>query len=155
MSSTIKSRAHLRLAGLALAALLVAGCTERIRNHGYLPTEDELSFVVVGVDTRDTVADAIGPPTTAGILSGGNYYYVGDEVRHYAWRKPEVIDRQIVAVTFDEAGVVENIVRYGLEDGRVVPLVKRVTKGSDGDISFLRKLFGNIGGLDLSSLGSS
>ncbi|WP_425038827.1 outer membrane protein assembly factor BamE [Primorskyibacter sp. S187A] len=132
--------------------LATAGCTESIRNHGYLPGEEDLANVVVGLDTRDTVAETLGPPTTAGILSGGNFYYVGDKVRSYAWQAPKIIEREIVAVTFDQAGVVENVTRYGLEDGRVVPIVRRVTETSDGDISFIRKLFGNIGGLSTDGL---
>ena len=66
-------------------------------------------------------------------------------------RSGGLIPDKALAITFDDAGVVQNIVRYGLEDGKVVPLVQRVTESSDGDISFLRKLFGNVGGLDLSS----
>lgn len=136
--------------GLVLAGLvtLLTACVAQIRQHGYLPTDAELAEIVVGVDSRETVADLIGSPTTAGVLSGGNFYYVGDTTRTIGWRKPKVIERQIVAVTFDEAGIVSNIVRYGLEDGRVVPLVRRVTETTDGDISFIRKLFGNVGGID-------
>lgn len=149
---TTKGRA---IALSLVAAAVLSACTEQIRNHGYLPSEEDLSNVIVGIDTRDTVADAIGSPTTAGVLSNGTFYYVGDTVRHYAHQKPKIIEREIVAITFDQDGVVSNIVRYGLEDGKVVPLVKRVTKSSDGDISFLRKLFGNIGGLDLGALDGS
>ncbi|MCH2165044.1 MAG: outer membrane protein assembly factor BamE [Marinovum sp.] len=147
----------LRLKTWAPRALLLAGaialsaCVAQFRNHGYLPSEEELAEVLVGIDTRDTVEETIGAPSTAGVLSGGNFYYVGDTVRTFAWQAPEVVEREIVAITFDDAGVVQNIVRYGLEDGKVVPLVQRVTETSDGDISFLRKLFGNVGGLDLSS----
>lgn len=148
--STSRSRISILLASAALA--LTVACTPQLRDHGYLPSEDELSFIVVGVDTRDSVADTIGAPGTAGVLAGGNYYYIGDTVQTIGWQAPKVIEREIVAVTFDDAGVVTNVVRYGLEDGRVVPLVKRVTESSDGDIRFLRKLFGNIGGLDTGQL---
>jgi hypothetical protein len=44
--------------------------------------------------------------------------------------------------------VVQNIERFGLEDGQVVPLARRITRSGDGDISFIRKLFGNIGALN-------
>ena len=140
---------HLTLAALVASTLVLSACAAQFRNHGYLPSEEELSEILVGIDTRDSVADTIGSPTTAGVLDGGDFYYVGDTVRTFGWQKPEVIEREIVAISFDEAGVVQNIVRYGLDDGQVVPIVKRVTQTSDGDISFLRKLFGNIGGIDL------
>lgn len=137
------------LTGLLVVSMILSACAAQFRNHGYLPNEEELSEVLVGIDTRDTVAETIGTPSTSGVLDGGDFYYVGDTVRTFGWQKPKVVDREIVAITFDADGVVQNIVRYGLEDGQVVPIVQRVTESSDGDISFLRKLFGNIGGLDL------
>ncbi|MDP4991044.1 MAG: outer membrane protein assembly factor BamE, partial [Marivita lacus] len=66
----------------------------------------------------------------------------------FAWQAPAVVDREILAITFDSNGVVENIERYGLQDGQVVPLARRITRSGDGDISFIRKLFGNIGGFN-------
>lgn len=65
-------------------------------------------------------------------------------------REPEIVDRQIVAIRFDDAGVVSNVERYTLQDGKVVPLSRRVTGNNANDVPFLTQLFGNVGGLDLS-----
>jgi outer membrane protein assembly factor BamE (lipoprotein component of BamABCDE complex) len=83
-----------------------------------------------------------------GTLNESGFYYIESDVRHFAWQRPEVVDREVLAITFDADGVVENIERYGLEDGQVVPLTRRITRSGDGDISFIRKLFGNIGGIN-------
>lgn len=136
----------------AVAILLVAGlaaCSAQFRTHGYLPPEDQLQQIVPGIDTRATVEDVVGVPTTSGVQNDSGFYYIETEMRQFAWKRPEVIDREILAITFDTAGVVENIVTYGLEDGRVVPLTRRVTEAGEGDIGFIRRLFGNIGGLSL------
>ncbi len=134
-----------------VAVISVMGCTTQYRQHGYVPLEENLQQIVPGVDTRGSVEDLIGVPSTTGAIRNGGYYYVQSRVRHYAWTRPKVVDREVLAITFAENDVVENIVTYGLEDGHVVPLVQRVTKTGDGDISFIRQLFGNIGGLDASS----
>ncbi|MFW2543976.1 outer membrane protein assembly factor BamE [Primorskyibacter sp. 2E107] len=133
----------------------MSACTAQYRLHGFVPPEDELQQIVPGVDTRASVEDLIGVPTTSGVQRDTGYYYIQSEVKHLAWKRPEVIDRTILEISFDEAGVVNNITTYGLEDGRVVPLSRRVTRTSDGDISFVRKLFGNIGALNLGDLGNS
>lgn len=146
----IGSTLRIGLVTLAFAAL--AGCTAQYRTHGYVPSEDELQQIVPGVDTRGTVEDLVGVPSTSGTLNESGFYYIESDVRHFAWRKPEVIDREILAITFDEAGVVKNIERYGLEDGEVVPLARRITRSGDGDIGFIRKLFGNIGGINAADL---
>ncbi len=137
---------------VALVLLSLGACTAQYRSHGWMPPEDELQQIVPGVDTKASVEDLVGVPTTSGVLNESGYYYVESEVRHFAWKRPEVIDRQIVAITFDDVGVVQGIITYGLEDGRVVPISRRVTKSGDGDIGFIRKLFGNIGGLSASEL---
>jgi outer membrane protein assembly factor BamE (lipoprotein component of BamABCDE complex) len=147
---SVKRAAKLSVAGLAIVVL--GGCAAQVRQHGYVPEEADLQQIVPGVDTRATVEDLVGVPTSAGVLNDSGFYYIQSQVRHYGWNRPEVIDREVVAVSFDSAGVVENITTYGWEDGKVVALNRRVTKSGDGEISFIRKLFGNIGGLSLSGL---
>ncbi|WP_085311435.1 outer membrane protein assembly factor BamE [Planktotalea arctica] len=130
------------------AALLLCGalsaCSATYRNHGYAPLDEDLSQITVGVDTRDTVAEVVGTPSSGGVLSESGYYYVQSRVKHFAWQKPEVIEREVVAVSFTEAGIVENIGRYTLQDGQVVPLARRITRNGQ-DVSFIRKLLANLG----------
>lgn len=141
-------------AGAALLAVAVAlsGCTALYRTHGYIPPEEELQQIVPGIDTRATVEEVIGVPATSGVRNDSGFYYIESQVRTFAWQKPEVVDRTILEISFDDAGVVENITTYGLQDGQVVPLARRITRSGDGDISFIRKLFGNIGGLTAGQL---
>ena len=100
---------------------------------------------MVGVDTRASVEDVVGSPTAGGVLEGGNFYYVRSTVKTFGPRRPEVVDRQVLAISFDEAGVLQNIESFGLEDGRVVTLSRRVTDSNISNVSFLRQLLGNIG----------
>ena len=112
---------------LALVAS-VAACSPVYRNHGYVPSEEELALVEVGKDTRDTVGRKIGRPSTSGLLNDVGWFYVQSRYKHFGPREPKEIDRQVLAVTFNESGTVENIARYGLEDGRVVEISRRVTE---------------------------
>lgn len=109
-------------------------------------------MIVPGVDTRSSVEDLIGVPTTGGVQTESGFYYIQSDVKTFGYRAPEVIDRQVLAISFDAQDVVQNIETYGLSDGQVVPLARRVTRSGDGDISFIRKLFGNIGGLSAEQL---
>jgi len=122
----------------------LAACTASFRNHGYVPPEEDLSQITVGVDTRDSVAELVGTPSSAGVLNDSGYYYVRSRVKHFAWQKPEVIDRKVVAISFSNAGIVENIGSYTLKDGAVVPLARRITRNGQ-DVSFIRKLLANVG----------
>lgn len=140
-----------RALGLGLALALPVACAPIYRDHGYAPTDAELAQIKVGVDTRDTVEQAVGSPSSSGVLKDSGYYYVSQRMRAYTYHEPEVIDRQVVAISFDDNGVVTNIERYGLKDGKVVALSRRVTTSSSENLGFLRQLLGNIGALDIGS----
>ncbi|SNR58984.1 outer membrane protein assembly factor BamE [Puniceibacterium sediminis] len=142
----------LRLGLLTVAFGVLSACSAQYRSHGYVPLEGDLQQIVVGVDTRASVEDLIGVPTISGVSGDGGYYYIESNVRHFAYRAPEEVSREILAISFDAGGVVSNIERYGLEDGIVVPISRRVTETGAGDISFIRKLFGNIGGVSAEDL---
>lgn len=138
-------KSAIRWSVLGMATLSAAACVSIYRNHGYVPTDAELAAIQVGVDTRDSVAEAVGTPSATGVLDSSGYYYVSSRIRHYGPREPQVVSRQLVAISFDQRGVVRNVERYGLEDGRVIQLSRRVTSSSVEDKTFLRQLLGNLG----------
>lgn len=125
--------------------LSLAACVERMRAHGYVPEEADLEQITVGVDTRDTVAEVLGAPSTSGVTDDSGFYYVRSLVRHLGPTQPKVVEREVVAVTFDAVGVVQNIERYGLEDGRPIVLSRRVTENDSGGAGIIAQLLRNIG----------
>lgn len=138
-------RHALRLVGLTGLALVLSGCVSIYRNHGYVPPQEQLDEIVLGVDTRDSVDELVGPPTATGVLRDSGYYYVASKVRHYGASEPKLVERQLVAISFSEDGVVQGIERYGLEDGRAIRLERRVTENEAVSNNFLRQLLGNLG----------
>src|SRR6056297_3920837 len=108
----IRQRLRGTMAVLGLFAL--AACSATYQNHGYIPPEEDLQKLVVGVDTRATVDDVIGPPSVSGLLSGGDYYYVRSRFREYGARAPQVIDRTVLAISFNENDTIRNIEAFGL-----------------------------------------
>ena len=133
---------------LCAALMALAACSATIRNHGYIPPEEALNAVIVGVDTRDSLEASIGKPSTSGVLRDSSWFYIGSQVRHFAARKPEEINREVVAVRFDETGTVTNVERFGLERGQVVVLSRRVTETTIRDVTFIRQIIRNFGNFD-------
>lgn len=131
---------------LCLAAL--AGCSPVYRNHGYVPVEEDLATLSVGQSTRQDVATAVGRPSATGLLQGSGWYYVGSRWKHFGPFAPEEISREVVAISFAENDTVSNIERFGLADGRVVPLSRRVTTDNVGGMSVIAQLLGNLGRLN-------
>lgn len=137
---------------LAAALAGAAACAPMFREHGYVPDDAELAAIVPGVDTRDSVVEQIGPPTAQGLLDSGGIYFVESRFRRFGPFEQQEVDREVVAITFDRAGVVQGIERYGLEDGQVVALSRRVTDDNVRNTTFLRQLFGNLGNFDAGRL---
>lgn len=139
---------------LALAGMLALGaCSAQYRNHGYVPPEEDLQQIQIGADTKETVSEKIGVPASSGVLTNSGYYYVRMRTRAFGPLAKQEIDRQVVAISFSEQGVVQNVERFGLEKGRVVELTQRVTSSPVSDKSFIRQLLGNIGRFNPAGLG--
>jgi len=134
-----------KLAAAGILAAAIAGCSPIYRNHGYAPSDAELEEIVIGVDTQSTVADVIGPPSASGVMRDSAWYYVSSRWRTRGALAPEILDRQLVAVSFDTDGVVRNVERFTLEDGRVIALNRRVTDDNIKGVTFIRQLLGNVG----------
>ncbi len=130
---------------VGLVVLATASCSTQFRNHGYVPSESELANVIVGADTRETVASVVGRPSAEGVLDDNAWYYVESRFRHFAYLAPREIEREVVAISFDGKGRVANIERFGLADGQVITLSRRVTTTTADKVPFLRQLLGNLG----------
>ena len=131
---------------LSVGLLALAGCAQTLKDsHGYVPDDALLAEVKLGVDTQETVGRLLGPPGTEGIIDDFGWYYVKSDYERFLWRAPVEVNREVVAVSFSDAGVVENVEKFGLENGQVVVLSRRVTTSNTRGVGFLRQLFSNIG----------
>jgi outer membrane protein assembly factor BamE (lipoprotein component of BamABCDE complex) len=136
----------------AFVLIGMAACSATYTNHGYVPSEVELQNVIVGADSRATVEEVIGRPSSTGVLSDGAWYYISSRIRYYTYNKPEVIERTILAISFDENDTVTNIERFGLEDGKVVPFSRRVTDTGVRGTTFFSQLVRNLGNFSAGQL---
>ncbi len=149
----IKSQAVKRTIQSVALCVVLGACSPTYKNHGYIPPQDQLAEIKVGSDTRESVATKVGVPTSAGVLNTSGYYYVRMRTKTIGPMAPREIEREVVAISFTQGGVVQNIERFGLEDGRVIPLQRRVTSSPVADKSFIRQLLGNLGRFNPAGLG--
>lgn len=138
-----------RSAILVLTVCVTVACTPQIRTHGYVPDEEVLSGITVGRDNRESVQAAIGSPTSSGVMRDDGWYYILSRIQHETYRAPKEIEREVVAISFDANGVVSNIERLGLEDGRVIALNRRITDIPVKGPGFFQQLLGSLGRVNL------
>lgn len=135
-----------RKAGFALliCATLAAGCAPTIRQHGYVPSQDNIAKIRVGVDDMARVEEVLGRPSSNGVLRDTAWYYVASTMENYTYHAPRVINRTVLAVRFGPNGKVRSIDRYGLQDGKVVNLTTRTTDTGGRELSVIEQLFSNM-----------
>ena len=138
---------------LSVAVLfLILGCSEQYRKHGYIPNEEELSSVSVSQDDKNTVIKKLGTPSIGGILSDGNIYFVQSKVLKNSIRASKLVDRQVLVLSFDDKGKLDNIQKFGIDKGKIVILDYHTTPSGLKNMSFLFRLFQNVGGPSAESL---
>ena len=141
-----------RATALAGASVVVLACSPMGRDFGYAPSQAELDEIIIGIDTRDRVEELVGRPAVESLIQDSAWYYASSRQERFLTRAPVQVDRQVVAITFADDGTVQNIERFGLEDGRVIALNRRVTDANTQGVGFIRQLLGNIGNLNAETL---
>jgi outer membrane protein assembly factor BamE (lipoprotein component of BamABCDE complex) len=136
---------HLCLASAALCLSLLAGCEATVSTHGTPMTRIEEAQITPGIDTRGSVIRQLGRPTNTGLIDGERWYYVSTVMEQETYHAARIVDRQVVAVAFDETGVVTAVNRFGMEDGVPVALRAETTPTFGRELTIAQQLFGNIG----------
>ncbi|MBS0472030.1 MAG: outer membrane protein assembly factor BamE [Proteobacteria bacterium] len=142
----------MRKTALILAtAILVAGCTPVVNNRGYLPDPDAEKNITVGKDTKTTIQQALGFPSTEATFTqaGDAWYYISSVEKQIAFFRPSVQSRAILAIYFDKDGKVTDLKHYSLKDGHVVAFETRETPTNGREMTFLQQLFNATPGVPL------
>ena len=144
MGKFVFNRARHCIAATALVLVLVA-CAPITNQRGNLPDPDLLSRIEPGAQSRDDVVNILGSPTSIASFGGEIWYYISSQTETIAFYEPEVVDQRVVAIAFDDDGMVASVRTYGLEDAQDIEPVARVTPTGGRELTFLEQLFGNIG----------
>lgn len=131
-------------ASLAIGAL-TAGCAPLRSHQGYVVDADLVNSVQPGVDTRQSVQQVLGKPTLQSQFGGGDWYYLARDSRNYGFQVPKARSQITVQISFDQAGVVSDIRRGGIEQVASINPYGKTTPTLGRQRGFFEDLFGNIG----------
>lgn len=145
-------RGRLLRCAAAVLALGLAGCSEELIVRGNMPDPEVAATIHPGESTREEVAALLGSPSTISNFEDRTWYYIGQKQLQVAFFEPEVLERSILVVNFDDAGTVQQTKVYTLEDGRVIDPVSRETPTEGRELTVLQQLFGNLGKFPSSQL---
>lgn len=143
-------RLMLSAAILASVAVATLGCSPTADTRGNILLEKSIETIERGKQNRDQVVAILGSPSTTSALSGKNkqketWYYIGKRTETLAFFEPTLVEHKILAIKFDERGLVETIAAYDASVGKPVEMVDRVTPTKGKDLGFLQQILGNLG----------
>jgi len=133
------------------AVLIASGCSPIVNNHGYLPVSVDVDSLAVGSDTKASVLELLGEPTSKGVEGDNTWYYVSYTVSTFAFFAPKVTDRQILAVSFNGSNRIAAVNTYGLENGIIVDLNTNETVTGGRTLTFLQQMIGSVGNFSAES----
>jgi outer membrane protein assembly factor BamE (lipoprotein component of BamABCDE complex) len=139
--------------GLLVVALLtlLGGCSmmgpfrapETLRgNH---VDDYRLKELVPGTSTQADATALIGSPTAKATFDSNTWLYISEFTQTRIGRTPGVADQTVIALVFDDRGVLRDIKRVDQADALPVTVVARETPSPGTSASFMQQLFGNIG----------
>jgi outer membrane protein assembly factor BamE (lipoprotein component of BamABCDE complex) len=139
-------RAFLRLSAAALALGVAAACSPVQTYSGFRPERNDVEIAdpQVGVDTRTTVQQRFGSPSTTAVFDQTAWYYVSSTQERVAFYEPQITDRRVMVVRFD-GDMVSGVEKFGLERGRLVPYSSDHTPTRGRELGIIEQLLGNIG----------
>lgn len=126
--------------GLLGTALVLGGCLSQTIQHGYVVSPEALQQIPVGA-SKDQVLLALGTPSTVETFGREGFYYISQKTRkRAAFSRGKIVDQRVVAVFFDQDGVVQQVGDFGLKDGKVFDFLNRTTPTGGSEITFLQQI---------------
>ncbi|MEJ0067456.1 MAG: outer membrane protein assembly factor BamE [Pseudomonadota bacterium] len=123
----------------------MAACAPMVDTRGNMPPVDVIGTIQPGLTTRAQVSQLLGSPSSVGTFNDRTWYYIGRKTETLAFLAPEVTDQQVLVVKFDDAGVVKDLEKRGIEIAQDVSMNGNETPTAGHSLGFFEQLFGNIG----------
>jgi len=133
------------MAAAVLTGLVVAACQAPVEVRGNLPDEARLDQIETGVHSRNDVASILGSPSASSSFDDSEWYYIGSKTQQFAFFDPEVLERNVLVIEFDEFDTVAEKRQLTLEDGQSITMVSRETPSEGREMTIVQQLFGNLG----------
>ena len=100
----------------------------------------------IGTDTKSTVRGRLGSPSATGAFDANAWFYMNQLKSRVAFKKPEVVARNVTAITFNkDSELVESVNSYTLKDGKVIAFNGRETPTRGRELTILEQILGNVG----------
>lgn len=140
----LRPKPSVAILALTLAVAL-GGCSARVSNNGNMVSDERLQALRVGQTSEGDVLRDLGTPTAVATFDRNTWYYVGQVTSRLGPFRPEALERRVVTLRFDDAGVLAGVDTKSLADGNEVAVSDRATPTPGTEMTLIQQIFGNVG----------
>ena len=102
-----------------------------------VPLADGVALATTLASGKQTVLTKLGTPSTTSTFERDNvWYYISQVTEKYTYNRPQVTQRTVTEITFNDTGQVAEVRTLGLEDGqqRDVVILRCATRAEVGEL---------------------
>ena len=126
-------------------AIVLAACSPRVDTRGNAIHLEDVATIEVGVHTKDHVYNKLGSPSNQSTFGQDTWYYMSERTETTAFFAPELKERQIIIVKFNEHGVVEDLDILGKDIAENVVPADRTTPTAGNTLNIFEQMMSNLG----------
>ena len=131
--------------GALLSVTALGACAPRVDNRGNQVHVEDVAAIEPGVTTRGQVLDHLGSPSSQGNFGGETWYYISERTETTAFLAPEVKERQVLMIQFDQAGVVTKLDAVDEAQGEAIEPAPGETPTAGNSLNFIQQVLSNLG----------
>jgi outer membrane protein assembly factor BamE (lipoprotein component of BamABCDE complex) len=145
VSSASTSCGRAILVATMVALFAATACAPRVDTRGNAVLIDDVAKLEPGTHTRDHVLNALGSPSSSATFGNDVWYYISERTETTAFFAPEVIERQVVVIKFDEHSVIQTVDVLDEQNAENVEPTDRTTPTAGNTLGMIEQLLSNIG----------
>lgn len=130
---------------LLAASLATTACGNGRAVRGYIFDPELSNAILPGVDNRQSVRSTLGGPTITAGFDDATWYYISTTVRVRPVFWPDPKRHRVMAVRFDDSGIVANVDNYDMSHMVDIDPVDDKTPTRGRKLNLFQQIFGNVG----------
>ncbi len=128
-----------------MATTALAACSGELTTRGNLLTAERIEEISAGESFQSDVVAAVGTPSAVSTFESNTWYYIGELQEQQSFLDPDILERNVLVVNFDDSGLVQSTQLYTVADGQVIDPISRTTPTEGRELTILQQLLGNLG----------
>lgn len=126
--------------------IALSSCAPKIEKHGYMFDLSDHHLLQEEIITKSKVLSIMGSPTLISDLNGEEMWiYYAENVKKLLFFKPDIVNREIILLAFDNNEVLKKLENYSLANEKKLNFSSDHTKVKSNKVGFFKSIFSNVG----------